>query len=207
MLILLPHRGVDTGSAMKLLHIDSSALGAQSVSRELSAAIVARFTASAERPEVRYRDLAERPLPHWMPGADERATAFDRELLAEFLAADVVVLGAPMYNFAIASQLKAWIDRIAVAGATFRYTEHGPEGLAGGKRVIVAISRGGLYPPQAAMDFQEPYLRAVFAFMGITDLEFVRAEGLNLGAEPKREALRAAHAAIGQLEMPLALAA
>ena len=192
---------------MKLLHIDSSALGAQSVSRELSAAIVARFTAGTERTEVHYRDLAERPLPHWTPGADDRATAFDRELLAEFLAADVVVLGAPMYNFAIASQLKAWIDRIAVAGATFRYTENGPEGLAAGKRVIVAISRGGMYPPQAAMDFQEPYLRAVFGFMGITELEFVRAEGLNLGAEPKREALLAAHAAIGQLEMPLAIAA
>jgi FMN-dependent NADH-azoreductase len=207
MLIVLPHRGVDTGSAMKLLHIDSSALGAQSVSRELSAAIVARFTAGTERAEVHYRDLAERPLPHWAPGADERAAAFDRELLAEFLAADVVVLGAPMYNFAIASQLKAWIDRIAVAGATFRYTENGPEGLVAGKRVIVAISRGGVYPPQAAMDFQEPYLRAVFSFLGITDLEFVRAEGLNLGAEPKREALLAAHAAIGQLEMPLAIAA
>jgi FMN-dependent NADH-azoreductase len=207
MLITLPHRGLDTGSAMKLLHIDSSALGAQSVSRELSAAIVARFTAGTERTEVHYRDLAERPLPHWTPGADDHATAFDRELLAEFLAADVVVLGAPMYNFAIASQLKAWIDRIAVAGATFRYTENGPEGLAAGKRVIVAISRGGVYPPQAAMDFQEPYLRAVFGFMGITDLEFVRAEGLNLGAEPKREALVAAHAAIRQLDMPLALAA
>ena len=192
---------------MKLLHIDSSALGAQSVSRELSAAIVARFTAGTQRTEVHYRDLAERPLPHWTPGGDDRATAFDRELLAEFLAVDVVVLGAPMYNFAIASQLKAWIDRIAVAGATFRYTENGPEGLAGGKRVIVAISRGGMYPPQAAMDFQEPYLRAVFGFMGITDLEFVRAEGLNLGAEPKREALLAAHAAIRQLDMPLAIAA
>lgn len=192
---------------MKLLHIDSSALGAQSVSRELSAAIVARFTAGDESIDLHYRDLAAHPLPHWTPAADERAAAADRELLAEFLAADVVVLGAPMYNFAIASQLKAWIDRIAVAGATFRYTEAGPEGLAGGKRVIVAVSRGGVYPPHAPMDFQESYLRALFGFIGITELEFVRAEGLNLGAEPKREALDAAHTAIEQLPLPLALAA
>jgi FMN-dependent NADH-azoreductase len=192
---------------MKLLHIDSSALGAQSVSRELSAAIVARFTAGDESIDLHYRDLAAQPLPHWTPAADQSAAAADRDVLAEFLAADVVVLGAPMYNFAIASQLKAWIDRIAVAGATFRYTENGPEGLAGGKRVIVAVSRGGVYPPQAPMDFQESYLRALFGFMGITEIEFVRAEGLNLGVEPKREALHAAHAAIKHLPLPLALAA
>ena len=194
---------------MKILHIDSSALGAQSVSRELSAAIVARLTASSAPTELRYRDLATHPLPHWLPATNrsEQMAALDREMLEEFLAADVIVLGAPMYNFAISSQLKAWIDRIAVAGATFRYTEHGPEGLAGGKRVIVAASRGGIYPPQAPMDFQEPYLRATFAFMGINDLEFVRAEGLNYGDEPRRKALLAAHAAISQLAMPLAAAA
>lgn len=209
MLIVLPHRGVVTGIAMKLLHIDSSVLGAQSVSRELSAAIVARFTANARPIELRYRDLAAHPLPHWTPAAsaDERAASLDRDVLAEFLAADVVALGAPMYNFAIASQLKAWIDRIAVAGATFRYTEHGPEGLATGKRVIVAASRGGVYPPRAPMDFQEPYLRATFGFMGITDLEFLRAEGLNLGAEPRSAGVAAAHEAIAQLPMPLAVAA
>jgi len=112
------------------------------------------------------------------------------------------VIGAPMYNFAISSQLKAWLDRILVAGKTFRYTANGPEGLAGGKRVIVASSRGGFYgkdTPAAAMDFQEPYLRAAFAFIGIHDVEFVRAEGIAIGDEQKAAALKSARSTIGTL--------
>jgi FMN-dependent NADH-azoreductase len=111
-----------------------------------------------------------------------------------------------MYNFGIPSQLKAWIDRIAVAGKTFRYGANGPEGLAGGKRVIIASSRGGMYAsgPAAMMDFQESYLRTVFGFIGITDIEFVRAEGLNMGDEPKAQALQAARATIGSLTAPVA---
>jgi FMN-dependent NADH-azoreductase len=120
----------------------------------------------------------------------------------EFLAAEVIVLGAPMYNFGIPSQLKAWIDHVAVAGKTFHYTAHGPEGLAGGKRVIVASSRGGFYgegTAGAAMDFQENYLRAVFGFLGINDVEFVRAEGVAVSAEHKEQALAGAREAIGTL--------
>jgi FMN-dependent NADH-azoreductase len=190
---------------MKLLHIDSSALGDYSVSRQLTADIVAELQrnmpASAA---VQYRDLAAQPLPHWMPVADASgpAAVLGSQMLEEFLAADVVVIGAPMYNFAISSQLKAWIDRILVAGKTFRYTANGPEGLAGGKRVIVASSRGGFYgkdSPAAAMDFQEPYLRAALAFIGINDIEFVRAEGIAVGDEQKVQALKSARSTIGTL--------
>ncbi|KRE90576.1 FMN-dependent NADH-azoreductase [Frateuria sp. Soil773] len=188
---------------MKLLHVDSSALGNHSVSRGLTADIVAELKRSQPNLQVRYRDLAAQPLPHWTPVADanDPAALLGNDVLEEFLAADVIVVGAPMYNFTISSQLKAWIDRILVAGKTFRYTANGPEGLAGSKRVIVASSRGGLYSqgPGAALDFQEPYLRAAFAFIGITDIEFVRAEGVNLGPESKAEALKQAGASIGSL--------
>ncbi len=126
------------------------------------------------------------------------------QVLDEFLAADVVVIGAPMYNFGVPSTLKAWIDRIAVAGKTFRYGANGAEGLAGGrKRVIIASSRGGFYSAGtagAAADFQEAYLRQVFGFLGVTDIEFVRAEGVNISPEHKAQALAAAHAAIGANE-------
>ena len=189
---------------MKLLHIDSSALGGYSVSRQLTADIVAELKRSAPNANVHYHDLAAQPLPHWTPVADasDPAAVLGNQLLEEFLAADVVVIGAPMYNFAISSQLKAWLDRILVAGKTFRYTANGPEGLAGGKRVIVASSRGGIYSKDsaaAAMDFQEPYLRATFAFIGIDDVEFVRAEGIAIGDEQKAAALKSAHGTIETL--------
>ncbi len=189
---------------MKLLHIDSSALGGYSVSRQLTADIVAELKRSTPDAAVHYHDLAAQPLPHWTPVADasDPAAVLGAEMLEEFLAADVVVIGAPMYNFAISSQLKAWVDRILVAGKTFRYTANGPEGLAGGKRVIVASSRGGVYSKDsaaAAMDFQEPYLRAAFAFIGINDIEFVRAEGVAIGDEQKAAALNSARSTIGTL--------
>jgi len=189
---------------MKLLHIDSSALGSHSVSRGLTADIVAQVRSARPDATVRYRDLAAQPLPHWAPVADagDPSAVLGNEVMDEFLAADVIVLGAPMYNFGIPSQLKAWIDRIMVAGKTFRYTANGPEGLAGGKRVIVASSRGGFYgegTAGAVMDFQENYLRAVLGFLGITDVEFVRAEGVAVSAEHKQQALATAHDAIGTL--------
>jgi len=189
---------------MKLLHIDSSALGSHSVSRQLTADIVAELRQHAPSMAISYRDLAAEPLPHWAPAADaaDSAAVLGSRMLEEFLAADVIVIGAPMYNFAIASQLKAWIDRILVAGKTFRYTANGPQGLAGGKRVIVASSRGGFYgkdTASAAMDFQEPYLRAAFAFIGIDDVEFVRAEGLAVSEQHKAEALKSARDSIGSL--------
>ena len=127
---------------MKLLHIDASVLGDNSVSRQLSAAVVARFNETVENLDVTYRDLDRNPIPHLSSGSlaqADAAEATDAEaVMQQFLAADVIVIGAPMYNFSIPSTLKAWIDRVAVAGRTFKYTENGPVGLAGGKRVIIA---------------------------------------------------------------------
>jgi FMN-dependent NADH-azoreductase len=193
---------------MKLLHIDSSALGQYSVTRELSAAIVAGWKRHHPGLEVVYRDLAAEPLPHWAPVADaaDPAAVTGQIVLDEFLSADVIVIGAPMYNFGIPSSLKAWIDRVMVAGRTFRYTENGPEGLAGGRKVIVASSRGGFYGDdsgRAHLDFQEDYLRQVFGFVGVTDIEFVRAEGIGLGPDHRAKALGNAHAEIAE-RIPLA---
>lgn len=193
---------------MKLLHIDSSILGAGSVSRTLSAAIVAAQQAQHPGLQVSYRDLAAQPVDH-LSGAhlaagqgavpEDAALAADvadgAAVLDAFLVADIVVVGAPMYNFGIPSTLKAWIDRLAVAGKTFHYTASGPEGLAGGKRVIVASSRGGFHQG-APSDFQEPYLRFMFGFFGITDVEFVRAEGLAVSPQHRSDGMAAAHAMI-----------
>ena len=200
---------------MKLLHVDASILGANSISRQLSAAIVKRLREDNPAVEVTYHDLGAEPLGHLTgahlaaaQGATPEEPALQRDLargqkaLEDFLAADVVVIGAPMYNFSIASQLKAWIDRIAVAGKTFRYTDKGPQGLAGGKRVIVASSRGGFYGPQtptASFDHQETYLRGVFAFVGITDITFIRAEGVNVSPDQRKAAIEAATAEVGKL--------
>jgi FMN-dependent NADH-azoreductase len=197
---------------MKLLHIDSSILGEASASRQLSAAIVQALTRAMPRLEVVRRDLDADPIPH----LDSRLLAAVRPDIAadlatrttddkgavaleEFVGADIVVIGAPMYNFTIASQLKAWLDRIIIAGRTFRYTDAGAKGLAGGKKVIIASSRGGLYmprTPQAANDFQEMYLRAILGFIGIEDIEIVRAEGLAYGPEQREAAMRAALASV-----------
>ena len=206
---------------MKALHIDSSITGEASVSRRLSAAVIGRL--AEQGADVTRLDLAATPFPHLdaaeMAMARAGAEAIDdataalaarsRAALDDFLAADVVVIGAPMYNFAIPSQLKTWIDRLAVPGATFRYTEAGPEGLAGGKTVIVAASRGGVYStgPAAGMDFQEPYLRGLFGFMGITDVRFVRAEGLAMGPEAAVKAIDAALAGVEAAVAPAERAA
>ncbi len=185
---------------MKLLHVDSSALGTHSVTRDLGRALVESWTRNNPGTDVVYHDLAAQPLPHWAPVADasDPAARAGNAMLDEFLAADVVVIGAPMYNFSIPSTLKAWIDRVAVAGKTFRYGVNGPEGLAGGKRVIIVSARGGIYSegPAEAMDFQEDYLRKVFGFLGVTDIEVVRAEGVNLSPENKQRAVAAAHRSI-----------
>jgi FMN-dependent NADH-azoreductase len=193
---------------MKLLHIDSSILGEHSASRALSAAVVAARKAADPSLELVYRDLAASPLPHLsgasLAKADPAEVDAADQVMREFLEADVVVVGAPMYNFTIASTLKAWIDRLAVAGKTFRYNEQGmAEGLAGGKEVIVASSRGGFHQA-SGMDFQEPYLRHMFGFMGIDDIAFVRAEGLAVSPEQRATAMQQALASIGA---PLPLAA
>jgi len=193
---------------MRLLHLDSSALGTQSVTRELSAAVAARWKAALPGLEVAYRDLDAQPLPHLtgpvLGKADAAAAEESEQTLQQFFDADVIVIGAPMYNFGVPSTLKAWIDRIAVAGRTFRYTESGPEGLLAGKRVVVASGRGGIYGDASPADFQEAYLRQVFGFLGIRDIEFVRAEGVAYSPQHRADALATAHDAISA---PLALAA
>ena len=166
---------------MTILKIDSSITGDNSVSRQLTAATVEQLSRQNPGSRVIDRDLVATPLSHLTLGGSG-----DEDILEEFLAADTVVVGAPMYNFSVPSQLKAWIDRIAVAGKTFRYTEAGPEGLAGGKRVVVAISRGGFYTPDNAFEHVESYLKSLFNFIGI-EPEFVRADGVNYGPE-QREA-------------------
>jgi len=193
---------------MKLLHLDTSALGTNSVTRELTAAVVARWQDAQADLAVEYRDLDAQPLPHLtglsLAKADPAQAEADEAALQQFLDADVVVIGAPFYNFSIPSTLKAWIDRVAVAGRTFRYTEAGPEGLAGGKKVVIVSGRGGQYGDSSPADFQEAYLRQVFGFIGVTDLEIVRAEGVAYSPQHRADAMAAAHASI---RSPLAEAA
>jgi len=183
---------------MNLLHLDSSALGEGSVTRELSAAVAARLLTQHPDNQVVYRDLDATPLPHLTAATLAAPSAVEAQVLEEFLQADVVVIGVPMYNFGIPSTLKAWVDRIAVAGKTFRYTEQGPEGLAKGKRIIVASGRGGLYD-QSPADFQEPYLAQLFAFLGIPEVEVIRAEGVAYSPEHRHQALQQAKGSINAL--------
>ena len=201
---------------MKLLHIDSGILGTASVSRQLSAEAVAEWRARHPNTEVVYRDLVAQPLAHlagdqlFAAGADpsQRSPEINailsesEKVLQEFLDADVVVIGAPMYNFSIPSQLKAWIDRIAIKGKTFAYSEYGPKGLAGGKTVIIASARGGFYgaqSPVAAWDHQESYLKTVFGFLGVTDVRLLRAEGVNVSPEQKEKAIAEARGEVASL--------
>ena len=193
---------------MKVLHIDSSIQGSGSATRELTREIVARLKATRPGAQITYWDLAAQELSHFSQAAfkrsDELEAARNTAVLEEFLAADVLVIGAPLYNFSIPSQLKAWVDRIVIAGRTFRYTERGPEGLAGGKQVIVAVARGGVYEAGSPAEFGESYLKFVLGFLGIRDVTFVRAEGLAFSPQHRESALSAAHEAI---PAPAALAA
>jgi FMN-dependent NADH-azoreductase len=198
--MLFPRHWNKREKVMKLLHIDSSIQGAGSASRELTREIVARWVAERPDTEVTHVDLAAQELPHLsqksLVRADELEAARNAAALEQFLAADAIVIGAPVYNFTIPSQLKAWIDRITVAGQTFRYTESGPQGLAGGKQVIVAVARGGVRAPDASGEFGEPYLKFLFAFLGIDNVRFVRAEGLAISPQQRAASLSAARAAI-----------
>jgi FMN-dependent NADH-azoreductase len=184
---------------MKLLHIDSSILGETSASRTVTREIVARWKEANPGIEIEHLDLVARELPH-LSGHHlaqmQVPQTRDAQILADFLAADVVVIGAPMYNFTISSQLKSWIDRVVVAGKTFKYGPTGAEGLVQGKRVIIAISRGGVYPKDAPFEHAESYLKIIFGFMGVTDITFVRAEGLAISPEHRQKGLDAAFAAI-----------
>jgi len=178
---------------MKLLHIDSSIQGENSASRALSAAVVERLRSTSEDIDIAYRDLVTDPLPHLT--IDAVATLAENPVLEQFLESDIVVIGAALYNLTIPTQLKAWLDRIIVAGRTFSYSEAGPQGLAGDKRVIVALARGNVYSegtPSSSLEHAETLLRSLFTFIGVRNLEFVIAEGLAFGEEPRRAALAAA---------------
>ena len=193
---------------MQLLHLDSSALGATSVSRQLTSEIVARQRAMHPGLQVVYRDLAADPALHLtgahmaarMGATSDDATLNDdlvkgNAYMDELFAADVIVIGAPMYNLSIPTPLKAWIDRVAVAGKTFQYTATGPEGLLKGKKAFIASARGGVYlagSPAAALEHQESYLIGLLNFLGVTDVQVVRAEGMAFGPEAKEAAI--AHA-------------
>jgi FMN-dependent NADH-azoreductase len=198
---------------MKLLHIDSSVLGSHSVSRQVTAAIVDRLQMATPDLHVTYRDLTTTPLAHLsgshlaaaqgaVPEALQQDLAAGQTVLEEFLAADIVVIGAPMYNFTVPSQLKAWLDRILVAGKTFKYSAQGATGLAGDKRLIIAIARGGFYgagTPSAAAEHHETYLRAVFSLIGIANPEIIVAEGVRVGPEHREKALESALTAATKL--------
>lgn len=200
---------------MNILHIDSSISGPMSVTRQLSAGIVERLERLTPGAHSRYLDVAATPLPQ-LSGAlfaarmagvgsdhpDSLALGELTDALAAFVAADVVVVGAPMYNFSVPSQLKTWIDSICVAGVTFSYSAEGVKGLCGGKRVIIASARGSVFTapsPYAALDHQENYLRGVFGFLGIDQIDIVRAEGVAYGPEPRQQALESALADVDAL--------
>ena len=197
---------------MKILQINASARSEGGNSTRLANAITAHLKSHHPEAEVEVRDLARNPLPFLdeagvtalFTPADQHTPeqiariALDEAMIARVQAADVLVLGVPMYNFGVSVQLKSFIDSIARAGITFRYTESGPEGLIKGKRVYVACARGGVYRDTPA-DSQTPYLRQVLGFLGMTDVEFIYAEGMNLGPESAEKSFAAAEAAIAKL--------
>lgn len=197
---------------MNILQINSSARTQGSHSSALADTLVARLRAEQAPARLQVRDLGRTPHPALDEAAlqalftpDDQRTpaqaarvALDDALIAELQAADTVVLGVPMYNFGVPTQLKNWIDAISRARVTFRYTEKGPEGLLTGKKVYVLLTRGGQYRNTPA-DTQVPYLKTVFTFLGMTDVEFVYAEGLAMGPEAEQAALAAARAQIDVL--------
>ena len=203
-----------------ILVIDSAVSGEASVSKALVQEAVAALTADTPA-RVVHRDLGRDPIPHLSeatlagvrgepPTEAELATrALSDALIAELRAADTIVVGAPMYNFSVPTSLRSWFDHVLRAGETFSYTEAGPQGLLPGKRVIVVESRGGLYSegPAQAIDFQEPYLRHLLGFMGLTDVTFVRAEKIGYGPEAREAAIAAATASLKATAADLAQAA
>ncbi|BAP43808.1 FMN-dependent NADH-azoreductase [Pseudomonas sp. 21LCFQ02] len=196
----------------RVLIIESSARQEGSVSRQLTRQFIEQWKAAHPQDAISVRDLAVEPAPHldatllggWMKPDDQRdaseQAALERSnlLTDELVAADVLVLAAPMYNFAIPSTLKAWFDHVLRAGVTFKYGETGPQGLLTGKRAVVLTARGGLYTG-GAMDHQEPYLRQVLGFIGIHEVTFIHAEGLNMGGEFSEKGLNQALAKLAEV--------
>ena len=195
-----------------VLIIESSARQQGSFSRQLTQQFISQWQAAHPADKVTLRDLALNPVPHldanlrggWMKpeaqrNADEQSSLQrSNELTDELLAADVLMLAAPMYNFAIPSTLKAWLDHVLRAGVTFKYTETGPQGLLTGKKAYVLTARGGLYAGSTS-DHQEPYLRQVLAFVGIHDVTFIHAEGMNLGGDFQEKGLNQAKASLSAI--------
>jgi len=201
-------------STLKVLAVTSSALGDASASNKLVNDTIAQLTARNPGLQLATRDLGNGQVPHLdldgatairggepANAAQAAAQKLSDELIAEVKAADVLVIGAPMYNFGIPSTLKAWFDYVLRAGVTFRYTEAGPEGLLTGKRAIVVATRGGLYSegPAKAMDSQEPHLRTMLSFIGITDITFVYAEKLAFGPEAREASIGEAKGKLEEL--------
>ncbi|AZC23309.1 MULTISPECIES: FMN-dependent NADH-azoreductase [Pseudomonas] len=196
----------------RVLIIESSARQQDSVSRQLTQTFIQQWQAAHPADSITVRDLARNPVPHldanllggWMKPAEQRSAAEQDslqrsdELTQELLDADVLVMAAPMYNFAIPSTLKAWLDHVLRAGVTFKYTQTGPQGLLTGKRAYVLTARGGIYAGSST-DHQEPYLRQVMAFIGIHDVQFIHAEGLNLGGDFHEKGLNQANARLAQV--------
>jgi FMN-dependent NADH-azoreductase len=195
---------------MKILHIDSSITGAASISRKLSDAIVKRLSVSADDVSVVYRDLANEPLPYFSAAViaktmSDSETELAAKVLQEFMDADVIVIGVPMYNYGIPAQLKTWIDYLSVPGVTFRYTERGPQGLAGGRKVFLASSKGGLYDPEmpnAEREHQESHLISIMSFFGISDVEIIRAQGVKISPAHADRAVAAALEQIATIAPP-----
>lgn len=199
-----------------ILQIDSSILGDYSVSRSLTADIVSKLMALHPGSKVIQHDVAAKPVLHLsdahlaaFKGGKVDSTSLNQDLtqgntyLDDLLAADFIVVGAPMYNFSIPSQLKSWIDRVSVAGKTFSYTAKGPEGLVKGKKAYIASTRGGIHSegsPSASFDHQETYLQGALAFMGITDVTIIRAEGINISPEMKTAAIAKAKTQIDAIK-------
>ncbi|MDH6266012.1 FMN-dependent NADH-azoreductase [Rhizobium sp. SG_E_25_P2] len=210
-----PAQPLESFPMTTILHIDSSILGGYSVSRTLTAEIVAKQQALHPGANVIRRDLVADAAMHLsdahmavFQGGEVGNAALGQDLATggayvdELFAADIIVIGAPMYNFTIPTQLKAWVDRVCVAGRTFKYGANGPEGLVMGKKVFIASARGGVYTgdsPAAAMEHQESYLKGVLAFIGVTDVTVIRAEGLALGEDAKGAAIAGAKAEIEAL--------
>jgi FMN-dependent NADH-azoreductase len=207
----------------KVLVLKTSVLGEASASNQLVDGAVERLLAQAPYARVLTRDLSADPVPHLtvdsasalrggVPANDNEkaAQALSDGLIDELKAADTLVIGAPMYNFGITSTLKSWFDHVLRAGVTFRYGANGPEGLLKGKRAIVVLTRGGFYSegPAQPMDSQEPHLRTLLGFIGITDVTFVRAERLAFGPEHREQSIRDATAQIvDAIAQPVAEAA
>lgn len=194
---------------MNILQINASARGADSNSTQLANAVVKQLQTANPTADLHVLDLGQNPHPAldgtalaalFTPGDQRSAVqqsrvAIDDALIAQVQNADVLVLAVPMYNFGIPAQLKSWFDAIARAGVTFRYTENGPEGLLKGKKVYVALARGGVYR-DTPNDSQVPYLKTILGFLGMADIEWIYAEGLAMGAEVAEKAMRQAHAHI-----------